>query len=289
MKRAIIGLLVGATLLSGCSLASSAINETCLIYSGGITQDKEFEKVLVAGATNNGIGVGSDSYCYRNDQRSWLSGQDAPEVTVVSKDEINLNVPYQLYFKLNTTEEVLVEFHENIGVKTEAWRTDGWINMLNTYFGPQVDRAMDEAALNFTWRDLRSDEATRREFQEDVVLSLKTKINEVIGGDYFCGPDFVEGGNCGDFTFTVGKPEPTNQDLIAQIEQEQINDASVKSQESENRRIIAELEARRIEIELYGREGYVCIRQAEIAAAAGVAPPVCLFTGGSGSQVLIGK
>lgn len=287
MKRNLALLAVLALMATGCSLASSEINETCLVYSGGVTQDKEFESILKAGSTNNQIGMGSSVYCYPNDQRSWVSGQDAPEVTVVSNDEVNLKVPYQLYFTVNTSQDVIQEFHERIGVKTEAWTPDGWTAMLNTYFAPQVDRAMDEAALKYDWRELRSNEEARQEFQRSVVTSLKRKVVEVIGGDYFCGPGYVgEGSPCGDFTFTVGKPEPTNKSLVASIEQEQINQTKVAAQEAENLRLKAESEGIEFLLERLGPEAYICLRQLEAAMQTNQSIPICNYTDGK-ADVLV--
>lgn len=288
MKKVLPVILALAVLASGCSLASSAINETCLVYTGGITEDKVFDGVLPAGSTNNQIDLGGEAYCYPNDQRSWVSDQDAPQVTVVSSDEVRLVVPYQLYFKVNTKPDVLREFHEDIGVKTKAWTPEGWTSMLNTYFAPQVDRAMDEAALRFDWRALRSSEETRMEFQNAVVVSLKRKINEVIGDNYFCGPQYNSAQDeCGDFTFTVGKPEPQDESLSSSIEREQLNEQEVRNQQVENRRVEAELEATRKVIEEIGRDQYACIEQARIAGENGQPPPPCFFGNNGGAAPVI--
>lgn len=254
--------------LTACNLASSEVNEIGLIYSDGITEEKEFVGILDEGSTNTSIGLGDKVYYYPTDQRTWVSGQDAPNVSVVSKDEVRLNVPYEIYFTLNTETETLVEFHEDIGVKVKAYTDAGWVEMLNTYFGRQVDRAMDEVANNYDWRALRSDNEVREAFQRDVVQVLRRNMNNVIGGDYFCGPDYSTGGVCGDFTFTVGKPEPLDDALVRAIEAEQTNQANVDAQRAENLRIEAELEARRSEVELYGPEVYAYLQCIE----AGLAP-----------------
>lgn len=267
-------LIILATLLAGCGFADSEINEIGLIYSGGLVEDKEYQGLLEAGSTNNQIGVGSTVYRYPTDQRSWVTGQDAEPIDTVSDDGIRLRVPYQLYFKLNIDEDTLRAFHENIGIKTEAWTREGWVEMLNTYFDPQVDRAIDEAALKFQWRELFASEETRVEFQREVVTSLQRKINEVVGGDYFCGPQYNgPDSECGTYTFTVGKPEPTNPDLVKAIEQEQVNQTRVAAQEAENLRIEAELKAKQQEVALYGPEVYAWLKAIDAAREAGVAPP----------------
>ena len=267
--------------LSGCGIESSEVNQACLIYSGGLIEDQEFQEVLQPGVTSKSVGVGSTKHCYPNDQRSWVSDQDAPAIEVTTGDEVRMDVPYQLYFTLNTETEVLREFHERIGLKTDATTPQGWQAMLNTYFGPSIDKVMDRVALQFEWRDLRSDEDVRRQFQQQVVSGLRNEVRDVIGGDYFCGPAFVEGASCGEYTLSVGKPEPVNAGIVRAIEDEQISQTAVAAQRAENQRIDAEVDGARSMVDLYGREGAVCLRLAEVAEAAQAAPPPCFFGGSS--------
>lgn len=241
------------------TLASSEINERCLIYSGGIVEDKAYTGVLEPGATAEPIGFGSSTYCYRIDQRSYIGaaeGGDTRSVEVASNDDVRLVVDYQLYFKLNQDEETLRKFHENLGVKTEAWEDDGWRQMLREYFEPQIARAMEKAALNHDWRDLYGSEEARLAFQQETVGNLRGNIRDVIGDDYFCGPAYDgPGTECGAFTFTVSKPVPTNPSIIESVEAEQRAKADTLAQEQENQRIAKELEAERTLVELYGSDG----------------------------------
>jgi hypothetical protein len=245
-------------------MRSSAINERCLIYSGGVIEDAKFQEFLEPGVNNRSVGMGSTAYCYRNDQRSYLGqpqGGDAGPVEVVSATTpegpgIRMSVDYQLYFKLNLDDEVFRRFHENLGVKTKAWTEDGWTKLLREYFEPQIDRAMEAAALKHDWRRLYADEGGRAAFNNDVVEILKQNITDVIRGDYFCGPTYDGPGTpCGDFTFTVGKPQPVNGDIINAVEGQQTAQAREQAQAAENRRINAQLEAEREIVALYGPQG----------------------------------
>lgn len=252
------GLMAGAV---ACGLADSAINERCVVYSGGTFEEKEFQEILEPGQTAKNIGFGSSAYCYRNDQRSYIAnglnnGADAAPVEVVSADDVRMLVEYQLYFKLNMDDEILRRFHENLGVKTKAWTEDGWRQMLREYFQPQIERALEASALNFNWRDLYASEETRAAFNADTVRRVKDNINDVIGEEYFCGPDYNgPDSECGDFTFTVAKPEVRNADIVGAIESEQTAGARTIAQEQENLRVAKELEAQRMLVELYGPEG----------------------------------
>lgn len=262
MRSTAITLAFAAIALTGaCGLEGSETNEIGLVYSGGLIEDKAFKEFLPAGSTAKATGFGSTTYRYRIDQRSYRgdsknNGGDAAPVVIVSRDDQRLRVDYQLYFKLNQDPKILRRFHENIGVKTRAWTDEGWRQMLRDYFEPQIERSMEAAALAFDWRDLYASEEARVAFQKDAIDRIKTAITDVIGDDYFCGPSYNgKGSRCGDFTMTVGKPEPVNEGLVAAIEKEQTNVAATSAQEQENARINKELEVERILVELYGPQG----------------------------------
>lgn len=270
-KRLSVVMLALAVLFLGgaCGLESNETNEIGLVYSGGPIEDKEYKGTLESGVSNKSTGYGSKTYRYRTDQRSYRgdgknNGADAGPAGIVSKDGVSMLVDYQLYFKLNrNTDDIkdfdggtLRKFHENIGVKTRAWTNDGWVEMLRTYFEPQIDRSLEAAALNFTMRELYTSEEVRVAFQNDAVLRIKTAIKEVIGDDYFCGPSYNgPGTNCGDFTMTVGKPNPADPEVVKAIEAEQKNAANVVAQETENQRRLKELEAEQKIVDLYGPQG----------------------------------
>ena len=256
----VIGFILVSVIASNSGYDSTEINEIGLIYEGGVIQDKVYKGLLEPGATNNRVGLGSTVYRYRIDQRSWIAKAgdttDTVPVTIVSEDDVRLSVEYQLYFKLNLDEDTLRKFHENLGVKTAAWTTGGWVEMLQTYFDPQVERALEAAGLKFKWRDLYGSEEARIAFQDDTVANLKRNIFEVIGDDYFCGPAYTgPGSECGDFTFIVGKPTPTNPEIVAAVESEQTARAATVAQQQENERIRTQLEVERELVELYGPQG----------------------------------
>lgn len=256
-------LLLAVLVMTGCGLAGSETNEIGLVYEGGMVQDKTYRGILKPGSTSNSVGLGSEVYRYRIDQRSYIAGKDgdtAP-VQVVSKDDVRMLVDYQLYFTLNQAEKVLKKFHERLGRKTDAWTEEGWDKMLREYFAPQIERSLESAALQHNWRDLYGSENARRQFQDQTVAALKTAIKTVIGDDYFCGPSYDGHNDCGDYTFTVGKPTPVNADIVTAIEAEQKAVAQTIAQEQTNQRIAKELEAERNLVALYGPQ-WAVLREA---------------------------
>ncbi len=272
--------LVLAMTAGACGLASSETNERCLVYSGGSFEEKKFIKVLPPGATSESVGVGSSTYCYRTDQRSYIGSDeqgkgDTGPALVVSRDGVRMLAGFQLYFKQNHDMDgdngPFRQFHENLGVKVKgqtvngdtidgAWTLKGWIQLLREYFEPQIERALESAALLQDWRPLYSSEEARARFNDDTVRILKDNIRQVIGGNYFCGPTYNGPGTpCGDFTFTVGKPRPENPDILNAIEAEQTARARLANQETENARIRAQVEGERAQVTLYGADNAVLL------------------------------
>lgn len=243
---------------TACGLKGSEINERCLIYSGGLVEDKAFQGFLEPGATAKSTGFGSETYCYRTDQRSYIGkaeGGDTGPTPFVSKDDVRMVSEFQLYFKLNLDDEPFQEFHTNLGVKTHAWGEDGWAQMLREYFEPQIDRAIESAGLLHGWRDLYTSEEHRAQFNNEVVAKLKGNIDTVIGGNYFCGPSYNGPGTpCGEFTFTVGKPRPENPEIVQAVEAQQTAQARLDAQATENQRIAAQVSGERELVALYGPE-----------------------------------
>lgn len=264
---------IGYSIYYFSSRTDTAINEVCVVYSGGSFEDKEFKGILDSGRTKEHIGWGSNKYCYRNDQRSYIGaardGADAPPVEVVgggsgdSGSNVRLVVDYQLYFKLNLEPVMLQKFHENIGVKTSAHTEEGWDEMLRDYFAPQIERSLEAAALQYDWDDLYADEETRRAFQDDTAKRLKVAITEVVGDDYFCGPAYTAGGDCGDFTFTVGKPKLASEDLVLAIESEETAKRQTQAQSEKNATAQLKLDVDKQLIEMYGPDGALIAKAIE--------------------------
>lgn len=281
--RALLLVFALATIASACGYASAAVNELCLVYSGGTWEDASYQRIMKPGANADNIGIGSSKYCYRNDQRSYIGnadndGADAPPVRVVTDDDVRMLTEYQMYFTLNQDEKTLRQFHENLGVKTKAWTEDGWDQLLKEYFRPMIERAFEATALQFKWRDLYGSEEARKAFASQAIQAVKANLREVIGSgaDYFCGPSYQGGDDaCGDFTLTVGKPYPENPDIVDAVEAEQTSAARTVAQEQENQRRAAEIEGQRRGVELFGPELYVCMEQTRVAAEKGQPIPPC--------------
>lgn len=269
---AVLALLVGGIYWAGAT-ASAATNETCVVYSGGSFTDKKYQEILEPGTTNKVIGWGSTARCYRSDQRSYIGskgkGADTGPVSVIGRgdnavdteaSQLPMTLDFNLYFTLNTSKDVLRVFDRTIGIKTKAYQEDGWNEMLRDYFRPQIVRAMQNAAGNYTYTDLYSSPKVRAAYQREVVKLFKQSLVDVVKGDFFCAPGYTGEGECGDITFTVGNPvlpKKVQQAIEGQIEARQ----NTLKQAEENRATEKALEAERQQVALYGANGAL-IRQA---------------------------
>ncbi len=280
MKRGLVALL--ALLVAGC--ADTAANEVGVHYGGGPVEDKTYQGLVEPGVTAEPVGYGDAIYRYRIDQRSWIGRNceqqgcaDRPEVEFVSKDGIRMRAPIDVYFTLKRDEETLRRFHEEIGLKTQAFEEAGWVQMLRTYFDPALDRAVDSAGLAFDWRPLRENEAVRNKFAEQAAGQFSVELERATGGSYFCSPTYQDPDDeCGRISFAIGQPTPVDPRVVTAVETEQTARAETQSLAAEQARAEAEARARQVLIDQVGPEVYACLEAIRAAERAEVGPPPCV-------------
>ncbi len=293
MKKPYSASIAVVLVLGGC--ASTAANEVGLSYGGGVWENKDYQGVIEPGETNKVIGVFDDNYNYRIDQRSWIGRDcsepecaDRPAVEFVSKDGIRMKAPVDIYFTLRQDEGTLQRFHEEIGLKTEAWTESGWLTSLRTYFDPALERGIDSAGLSFNWRELRESEEKRNEFATQASQQFTEELERATGGNYYCSPTYQSAeDDCGNISFAIGQPTPVDPRVVEAVEMEQTANAQTQSLAAEERRAAAEAQARQVLIDQVGPAVYACLRAIEAAERANVGPPPCI-TGGATPVVPVG-
>ncbi|GAA1667393.1 hypothetical protein GCM10009745_07050 [Kribbella yunnanensis] len=259
----IVTVIVIIALFNIFNFADTDANKIGLHYGGGVVEDKKFKSIIPPGSTNSLIGPGDTVYAYPIDQRSYIIGgagadTDAgDEVTVVSKDNVRLGVRVQVYFTLNRTEDTIKSFHERIGLKTDAYTDRGWNDMLQSYFRPQIDRALSAVATNYVWAELYNNEAKKSEFQTAASKEFTRLLPAAVGGDYFCGPAYNGNNACGELSFTVQKPTPLDKGIIDGLEAKQRAELAKATQEQTNQRVNVELESVKKQVQMLGAQGYL--------------------------------
>jgi hypothetical protein len=267
-KVKVVGILIVIAVLliilfNVFNFASTDANKIGLHYGGGVIEDKKFKSLIPPGSTNKLIGPGDTMYTYPIDQRSYIIGgagadtENADEVTVVSKDNVRLGVRVQVYFTLNRDKDVIKSFHERIGLKTAAYEDDGWNDMLQSYFRPQIDRALAAVATNYNWAELYNNEKKKAEFQTAASTEFTRLLPAAVGGDYFCGPSYTGNNACGELSFTIQKPTPLDKGIIDGLEAKQRAELAKQAQEQKNQQVNVELQSVKQQVAMLGANGYL--------------------------------
>lgn len=208
-----LGVLVVLLLLLGLAMwpfAKTPRDEVGLSYGGGFFEGAHFQGIIQPGHGLFFNGFGDSLYEYPVTQRNYIITKDptigdlkkSDFVAAPSQDRIEVDYEVAVYFKLNTS--LIQQFHETIGLKYHAWDTEGWDKMLLDTFRPQIEFAIQRESRKYPVADIYSDAQTLLAIQHDVGTVLKENINGVLGADYFCGTQYVQGSSvCPDFTFVI--------------------------------------------------------------------------------------
>ncbi|MDF5754079.1 SPFH domain-containing protein [Spongiactinospora sp. TRM90649] len=252
--------------LSGCSRVSTQPDEVILHYAGGTFEAIAFDRCINPSSGATLLGPGDTGYSYPFGQRTFdFSGAEGAEsrpISIVSKDNVEMQVAGSATFTLNTHCETLRRFHERIGLKFGAYAdgdgdsSSGWTKMLNFYFKQPLDRAMDAASQEFEWRKLFNDPNVKQQWEQRVGQLARQFIKETAGDDYFCSPNYGGVGECGDVVLTIQKPEPP-ESLVNALAAEQAAKAENAAQTQRNAKVRTELESIKDLVGVLGPQGAV--------------------------------
>lgn len=252
------------TALSGCTRITTEPDQVALHYDAGPISATKFHDCVHA-STQNYNGPGDKYFVYPSGQRTYdFTGDEGAEskpLTVTSKDNVQLTVSGSVTFNLNTACDVLRRFHEQIGLKYQAYdpdgadtESDGWKQLLNVYVGQQVQRALNAGAQQYGWIQLYNDPTVRTTFQQQVAGAVPGLIKQQAGDDYF-----------EDFALTIGKPTPPDS-LVASLAAAQ--QAVTDLQAVKNRNLTVAAQAQQINqlVKELGPYGYILYRSLDLCA-----------------------
>lgn len=178
-------------------------------YGGGPIEGQHFQRVVNPGSNIFFNGLADRLYLYPVTQRNYIISKkpgegDVPEsdfITSPSKDRVEVDFETAVFFKLNT--DKLRQFHEQIGLKYQAWTEEGWTAMLHQSFRQQIEFALQRESRRHEIADIFASKEVLEAIQRGIAEELKENVTRILGDEYFCGPTFVPGGRCTDFTFAV--------------------------------------------------------------------------------------
>jgi regulator of protease activity HflC (stomatin/prohibitin superfamily) len=204
---AIVALAVLSTLAG--SVKKTPRDRIGISYGGGPIEGQHFQGVRNPGSNLFLNGFADKLYLYPVTQRNYIISKRSDEgdvkgedsVTAPSKDRIPVTFQVAVYFKLNT--DRLRKFHEQIGLKYQAWTEGGWERMLHDSFRQQIEFALQKEARTYDVGDVYAKNDVLSSIQANIGSVLKENISDILGDEFFCGPTFEAGKGCPDFTFVV--------------------------------------------------------------------------------------
>lgn len=222
-KRVTVAVLAFCAVLAlaGCgALAQTTPDEVSLRYTGNdITYEAEkFVKCYGPSESERG-GLGDHVYTYPAGQRTYefatligpdgkpfqKPGTESSAIQVTALGSIPLLVSGTVTFTPNFTNAdgsmncpVLQLFHEKIGRKYGAFLrgeddsttevvegAEGWSQMLATYVGNPVERALDDATLGYDAFALSTDPTTKASWEAAAVRGIPEIMKKQSGGEFF--------------------------------------------------------------------------------------------------------
>jgi hypothetical protein len=220
-SRLIVALVILATVgLGGSRIFMQGwkavpVDKVALHYTGGPIQGERFKKVVAPGTGTHFYGLFEQLFELPATQRSYIMSKDATQgdarrseyVGAPSADKVMTEWESATYFTLNTRPDVLRRFFEQICLKytcTDLKPGGGWDRMLADTFRQQIVAAIQAEARRHLSEDIYANADTFRLMQANVGSTLKQRVNDVLGGEYFCGPGYDAGKpGCPEFSFVI--------------------------------------------------------------------------------------
>jgi regulator of protease activity HflC (stomatin/prohibitin superfamily) len=193
-------LILSAMLLTlsvaGCASVSTQPDEVAIAYTGGPIEGTKYDQVIQPGSGLVWLGIQDQSYVYPTTTRTYTISSVASEgdrgvadmITAPTKEGVETHWELAVYFKLNTSK--IRSFHENVGLKFDAWTPEGWDKMLNDVFRQQIENTVQAVSRKHTADDIYKSAEVFDSFNAEISQGLKDQINNVFGAAYFCGPTY---------------------------------------------------------------------------------------------------
>ncbi len=190
------------------SLGKTPKDKYGISYGGGPIEANHFQRVVRPGSPLFVNGFMDSLYLYPADQQNYIiskssdqGGKKPDSVLASSRDRVQVEYQVATYFRLNS--DRLREFHEQLGLKYRAYTAAGWAKLITDTFRQQIESALQSQTRRYDVADLYANRNSLESIQLAVQKSLKAKLREALGAEYFCGPKFKPKGPCGDLTFVV--------------------------------------------------------------------------------------
>lgn len=229
----LLGVILLVQFLSGW--AGTPVDKIGLHYSGGPIEGQKFREVIEPGSGQRFLGLSDKLVLLPITQRDYIVSLNAEEgdrlrpdaIKAPAKGGVEMQFEVSAYFTLNTEPQTVRRFYERICVKFHCETDSGWDQMINNNFRKPIEQAIQQSIRRYTVNELYAGEVgegssgtTDEEaesllvtIQGEIATDLKENINEILGGQYFCGPTFdrARPSECPDFEFQIVSATPTSE------------------------------------------------------------------------------
>jgi regulator of protease activity HflC (stomatin/prohibitin superfamily) len=217
-------------------------------YGGGPIEGTHFQRIVEPGSGLFFNGWFDELYLYPADQRNYIvskvqkegSTQRADSIIAPSRDRVPVEYQVAVYFKLDT--DRLRDFHEELGLKYEAYTADGWSQLLEDTFRQQIENALQAQTRGYDVADIYANADLLVQIQRDVQRSLKERLVNALGTDYFCGPTFKPGGKCTEPSFVIKKAD-LPKEVVKAFQDNRTSEVEILTKQNEIQQRQAEAQA----------------------------------------------
>lgn len=250
---AIVVALVGVIMLFAATSINTEPDQEGLWYKAGPLTSTHFDHCVKPGTRELFGGVADKTFAYPAGVRTYEfhagGTQDVAPVKALTKDSLELTVSGVVRFQLNTDCKVLQNFHEQIGLKANAFMdgdktSEGWSAMLATFLQQSLQRAVNEATQDFNWKDLYSSTEVKANWERKVAELLPIYVKQGMGGEYF-----------NNYSLTIQKPELPAA-LLQALQDTQTAVEQNTAQKQRNTQVETEIESIAKLVAVLGPDGY---------------------------------
>jgi hypothetical protein len=259
------------------------VDQIGLHYSGGPIEGQHFVDVIPPGSGARFLGLRDTLIELPVTQRDYIVSLDPDEgdreqadvILAPARGGVQMQVEAAVYFTLNTGQDVVRRFYERVCIKFQCTGEDGWRDMLNNNLRKPLEQAIQQAFRTHSVDELyggaagTSDTPVLVQIQDEIAQDLKDNVNQVMGGDYFCGPTFDRSHPdvCPDFEFIIVSATPTSQEVIDAFAANAASQRHVTTAENNANAAVAEADGQRRAAEALASiasiPGYIAYLQAQ--------------------------
>lgn len=216
-------------------------------YTGG-PAGAHFQRIVKPGHRLFFNGLFASLYLYPADQRNYIvssikgqgSTKRSDSIVAPSHDRVPVTYQVAVYFKLDS--DRLRDFHEQLGLKYQAYTSSGWSQLIQDTFRQQIENSLQAETRRYDVADIYANADLLAQIQSEVQRSFKQRLITALGEDYFCGPKFKPGGNCTAPTFVI-KSADVPKDVVKAFQDNRTSEVQILTKQNEIQQREAEAQA----------------------------------------------